>query len=83
MNTKININIDKNLKDEAQKVFDELEIDMSTAVRMYFAQVVREKGLPFTPTLNTPNEQARFEAFTGDTIKFNNLDEIEKYIETL
>ncbi|WP_099321244.1 MULTISPECIES: type II toxin-antitoxin system RelB/DinJ family antitoxin [unclassified Anaerococcus] len=82
-NTKLNINIDKNLKDQAQKVLDSLEIDMSTAIRMYLAQVVRDREIPFTPSLNNPNEQARFEAENNDTIKFKDLEELKSYIEKL
>ena len=81
--TKININIDKDLKDDAQRVFDSLQIDMSTAIRMYLAQVVRDQAIPFNPNLHSPNEIARGEALAGDTIKFEDFDDFKRYIDGL
>lgn len=47
---KLQVRIDDDLKDEARKLFDELGLDMSTAVKIFFKQSVREQGLPFVPT---------------------------------
>ena len=41
------IRIDSDLKDSANKVFDELGISMSAAVNAFLRVVVRENGLPF------------------------------------
>lgn len=39
--------IDPNLKEKANEVFDDLGLNMSTAVNMFLKAVVREQGLPF------------------------------------
>jgi len=41
------IKLDKNLKEEAKKVFAQLGITMGDAVNMFLAQTVFERGLPF------------------------------------
>ncbi len=37
-------------KKKAEKVFGDLGISMSSALNMFLAQVVRDKGMPFLPT---------------------------------
>lgn len=39
------------LKKKAEGIFDEMGISMSSAINMFLAQVVREKGMPFTPNV--------------------------------
>ena len=41
------IKLDKELKEEAKKVFAQLGISMGDAVNMFLAQTVFERGLPF------------------------------------
>lgn len=45
----LNIRIDDKLKKEAQKTFEDLGLDMSTAVKMFFSQTVSDQALPFMP----------------------------------
>lgn len=40
--------IDPQLKDEANKVFDELGLSLSGAVTIFLKAVVREQGIPFS-----------------------------------
>lgn len=37
-------------KKKAEKIFSDLGISMSSALNIFLTQVVRDKGLPFTPT---------------------------------
>ena len=53
--TTLNIRIDPKLKKQASKTLASLGIDTSSAVKMFLTQVVKEKGLPFTPT-NDPKK---------------------------
>lgn len=46
----INIRVDEKLKKQSQKMFQELGLDMSSAIKMFLQQTVHEKGLPFRPT---------------------------------
>jgi len=41
------IKLDKEIKEEAKKVFAQLGISMGDAVNMFLAQTVFERGLPF------------------------------------
>jgi DNA-damage-inducible protein J len=47
----LQVRIDDSLKEEAAKVFDNLGIDTSTAVRMFLKRSVMENGIPFKMTL--------------------------------
>lgn len=50
MNTKnneqIQIRIDAKTKNEAKKIFDSLGMDMSSAVKLFFRQVINAKNFP-------------------------------------
>ncbi|MBO1305042.1 type II toxin-antitoxin system RelB/DinJ family antitoxin [Enterococcus sp. 669A] len=44
---RLNVNLDKDLKEETSKVLDELGLDYTTAITMYFKQIVNKKKIPF------------------------------------
>ena len=43
----IPVRIDDNLKEEAAALYDELGLDLSTAIRMFLKRSLIERGLPF------------------------------------
>ena len=45
--TNININIDSDLKDKAQYVFESLGLDMSTAINMLLHKTIYQQEIPF------------------------------------
>lgn len=47
MTTTLQIRLDKKMKDAAQKTFKSMGLDMSSGVKLYLAQVVNEKAIPF------------------------------------
>lgn len=49
------ISLDADVKENAQRILSELGLDLSTAVGMFLRQTIRERGIPFDVTLNTPN----------------------------
>ncbi len=49
MNTTIQVRIDSKTKRDAQKVFKEMGLDLSSGVKMYLNEVLRTQSLPFTP----------------------------------
>ena len=53
--TNLNIRIDKNVKIAAEKIFEELGLNMTTAINIFLRQTIRENGIPCELTLNTPN----------------------------
>ena len=47
MTTTLQIRIDKKTKDAAQKAFRSMGLDMSSGVKLYLAQVMHARGIPF------------------------------------
>lgn len=54
--TNLNIRIDKTIKDQAEQIFTELGLNMTTAVNMFLRTTIREHGIPFELKLDVPNE---------------------------
>jgi len=55
--TTLNIRIDADLKKQSEEIFNELGLNMSTALTVFLRQTVRSKGIPFEMRLNIPNEE--------------------------
>lgn len=45
--TNLNIRIDRNVKEQSEKIFDDLGLNMTTAINMFLRQVIRVNGIPF------------------------------------
>ena len=54
--TNISIRMDAELKTQADALFAELGMNISTAFNIFVRQSIREGGLPFDVTLNQPNK---------------------------
>ena len=54
--TNLNIRTDKDIKDQAEHIFNELGLNMTTAVNMFLRTTIRENGIPFSLKLDVPNE---------------------------
>ena len=48
-NTHIHVCIDNDTKEQAQQIFQDMGLDISTAVNMFIKQVVRNRSFPFLP----------------------------------
>ncbi|MBQ6675726.1 MAG: type II toxin-antitoxin system RelB/DinJ family antitoxin [Ruminococcus sp.] len=44
----INVRVDENLKKNAEKLFEDLGMNMSTAINIFLRQSVEFEGIPFT-----------------------------------
>ncbi|NLC44077.1 MAG: type II toxin-antitoxin system RelB/DinJ family antitoxin [Clostridiales bacterium] len=55
--TNLNIRIDKDLKKQAEAIFNELGLNMSTALTVFLRQTVRSNGIPFELRLDVPNDE--------------------------
>jgi DNA-damage-inducible protein J len=69
MNTVINIRTEKAVRDEAKKVFSKMGMTTSAGINMFLNQVITEKGMPFTPTVNLKKIRARWDRQVADAIK--------------
>lgn len=47
-NSLVQIRVDNKLKDEVTAIYEQLGLDLSTAVRIFFKRSVAEQGIPFT-----------------------------------
>ncbi len=72
MTTTIQVRVDAKVKKDAQAIFENMGLDLSSGVKLYLAQVIREQGLPFTPrTVNglSPAYEARLLREAANTKK--------------
>jgi DNA-damage-inducible protein J len=67
--TTLNVRIEEKTKAQATKTLAKLGLDMSSAVKLFLTQVIKEDGLPFTPTNNTKAIRARWDAQIADAMK--------------
>lgn len=54
--TNLNIRTDKKIKKQAEEIFSELGLNMTTAINMFLRTAIREKGIPFEVKLKEPND---------------------------
>ena len=47
MSTNINIRVDSSLKKQAEKLFDDLGVTMSSAITMFLKRAIKEEAIPF------------------------------------
>jgi len=55
--TNISIRMDTELKAAAETLFEELGMNLTTAFHIFVRQSLREGGIPFVITANTPNKE--------------------------
>lgn len=55
--TNINIRMDENLKQDFDRLCSELGLSMTTAFNIFARTVVRQHGIPFPVSLDTPNAE--------------------------
>ena len=53
----VTFRMDSKVKAQADELYASLGMDMSTAVNMFVRQCLRERQLPFQPSLNVPNQE--------------------------
>ena len=58
-NVNVTIRVDENLKKQAEILFAELGMNLTTAFNIFLRQSVREQQIPFRVSMNVPNEVTR------------------------
>ena len=58
-NTNLNIRTDKEVKEQAEGIYAELGLNMTTAVNLFLRASIRASGIPFDLKLDMPNEETR------------------------
>lgn len=53
----INVNVPSDVKDEANKIFNNLGLNMSTAINMFLKRAIYERGIPFEVKEPKPSKE--------------------------
>lgn len=53
--TNVSFRIDSDVKKQADTLFSQLGLNMTTAFNIFLRQSIREGSIPFTITIDTPN----------------------------
>ena len=69
--TNINIRVDTELKQAAEELFNDLGLNMSTAITMFLKSAVNHDGIPFEVKRFTPNAETRAALAEYDEMKKN------------
>lgn len=67
--TTLNIRIEEGLKKKASKTLENMGLDLSSAVKLFLHQTVKENGLPFHPTNNPKIIRAMWDKEVEHAIK--------------
>ncbi len=86
--TNLNIRTDKDVKEQADRIFSKLGLNMTTAINMFLRTAIRENGIPFSLKLDTPNEvtaaaikEGRRIASDGSVKGYTNMDDLRAALE--
>jgi DNA-damage-inducible protein J len=86
--TNLNIRTDKEVKEQADHIFSELGLNMTTAINVFLRTTIRENGLPFELKLDVPNATTAAAIEEGKKIANNkkvkgykNMKELRKALE--
>lgn len=86
--TNLNIRTDKAIKDQAEAIFNELGLNMTTAVNMFLRTAIRENGIPFDLRLDVPNEATASAIEEGRRLmadpsapRYSSMDELKAALE--
>ncbi len=84
-NTSMTIRTDKQIKQQAQMIFSDLGIDMSTAINIFLRQAIIHRGFPFELTLETPNETTKKAMINAENNvdMYGPYDSVESLMEAL
>ena len=82
-NTSMNIRMDSDVKKQAERLFAEIGINMTTAINIFLRQSIRQQGIPFELKLDVPNaetvsalEEAEKILKNRDTTKYASVESL-------
>ncbi len=79
-----NITIDAEVKKQAQELFADLGMDLSTAINIYLKKALAEQGIPFEvsrgnrDTLSAMDEVKKMEEHPENYTGYNDIDSLKK-----
>ena len=84
-NTSMNIRMDSEVKKQAEELFSEIGMNMTTAINIFLKQAIRQNGIPFELKINVSNEitkKALIDAENGVDM-YGPYDTVEDLMEAL
>lgn len=83
--TNLNIRVDEEVKRKAEAIFNELGLNMSTAMNMFLRYSVRYGGIPFDLRIEIPNEetQAAIEDVNNNRNMSKTFDSVDALMDDL
>lgn len=83
--TSVTVRLNKDVKNQAQRIYAELGIDMTTAINVFLRQSIRSNGFPFEVNLNVPNSVtfAAMRATQNNEDMHGPFDSVEALMEDL
>lgn len=86
--TNLNIRMDKDVKEQADRIFAELGLNMTTAINLFLRTAIRERGIPFALKLDIPNditaaaiEEGRRIAANPNSKGFSSIDDLQTALD--
>ena len=85
---KINVNVDKQTKHDAEVLFEAIGMNMTTAINVFLRKAVQSRGIPFDVCVEIPNE-VTVEAFkegdaiiaNPDRVSYSSVEELRKALK--
>lgn len=81
--TNINIRVDKDLKKQAEIFFDDLGLNMSTAINLFIRQSLRQGKIPFEIISEPFYSESNLKALENSLKEFKNNKVITKSFDEL
>ncbi len=85
----VSFTINTGLKEEAEELYEDLGLDLATAIRVFIRQSIRKGGFPFAIEQNKPNAETiaallEAERLTHDpnAKSFNNIEKLFAYLDS-
>ena len=83
MNALIQFRVDKELKNEADKLFKELGLDLGTAIKLFLKQSVYKQAIPFAITAQKDEIDAKYLKSVIENIDSGKVKMIRKNLSEL
>ncbi len=85
----LNIRTDKDVKEQAEQIFAELGLNMTTAINLFLRTAIRKRGIPFDLLLDAPNETTIAAMEEGKELlsdpaapKFSNMEDLKAALDS-
>ena len=84
--TNINVRVDSSLKQEAEALFTDLGLNMSSAINMFLRSAINHNGIPFEvkrPTLNAETRAAmdEYEEMKKNSDKYKRYESFDELLD--